>query len=297
MPSSSFAHRFILCLFLLSRVGVCAQVLKLSQNPRFILVSSGPDDGWMKRERVCIFRGSRTLACGVIAKLSRSSAIVALDAQSEAVRAGDWVRSVQRDVASTSTIKAPARSSGGSELNLGFELGTNLAGASISPSPSPTPSLRLGGMVGGLLEIRLSGAIALRAGLLYTEKGPTFSQGSDSAVTRLDYIELCPQLVYSLPVAGPRVFFFSGPFLGYLIRAKGDETTGGITTETDLLDQVVRVDYGMEVGGGIGIPLGASVSLMGQVQYALGFANLQKGGSGSYHSRGIQLVAALLFTI
>ena len=271
-----------------------AQVQGISSNHQIILISNGTSGPWTKGAGVCVVRDGKAIACGRVAKTTSKNAMARLDSVADGIQVGDLVRQTGRGKASSeSAIAVPSK---GKRSQLGFELGTNLANASISPAVSPSPAIRLGGMFGPFIHLQISEMLAWNVALLYTEKGPTASAGGNSATFRFDYIELSPRTLYFLTRSDPRIFLSAGLFLGYLINSKVDTVEGGVA-QVQNVSSIPAIDAGFELGLGIGFQVTESINLIGSIQFAYGLTNLATTSGDTWNSTGIQFLGGAAFAL
>jgi hypothetical protein len=170
---------------------------------------------------------------------------------------------------------------GGFKIMAGYGM-ASLKSSSTSSSTMDTYKKSLSGLVGGA-GFETGGTIGLEIDVMYLPKGVRY-QGTDSGTTfdikeRITEISAPVLLKFNLPVQGVNPFLLGGGEIGYVVQAKDDYTytSGGTTTSgsTDLKDSVNKIDYGLVLGGGVGIPLGG-LNFVGELRYHLGLANLNK---------------------
>jgi hypothetical protein len=171
---------------------------------------------------------------------------------------------------------------GGFKIMVGYGM-ASLKSSNTSSSTLDTYKKSLSGLVGGV-GFETGGTIGLEIDVMYLPKGVRY-QGAGFGYTSFDYKERITEisvpvlLKFNLPVQGVNPFLLGGGEIGYVVQAKDDYTytSGGTTTSgsTDLKDSVNKIDYGLVLGGGVGIPLGG-LNFVGELRYHLGLANLNK---------------------
>jgi hypothetical protein len=173
---------------------------------------------------------------------------------------------------------SPAK--GGVKLMIGYGM------ASLSYSDPNSESYdkyksSLPGFAGGL-GFETGGTLGLEIDLMYLPKGIRY-KGTDSGTTfdvkaHMTEISAAALLKFNLPVQGISPYFLGGGEIAFISSAKYDYTvSSGGETQTgseDIKESVNSMDYGLVLGGGIGLPMGG-MKFVAEVRY-LGFANLVK---------------------
>jgi len=203
--------------------------------------------------------------------------------ETQPVRAAEPVRQPTRTEAPVYQQSDPSASpaKGGVKLMVGYGM------ASLSYSDPNTEAYdkyksSLSGLTGGL-GFETGGALGLEIDLMYLPKGIRY-KGTDSGTTfdikaRMTEVSATALLKFNLPVQGISPYILGGGEIAYILQAKYDYSiSSGGETQTgseDIKESVNSMDYGLVLGGGIGIPLGG-MKFVAEVRYHLGFANLVK---------------------
>ncbi|MCX6566267.1 MAG: SH3 domain-containing protein [Candidatus Aminicenantes bacterium] len=159
--------------------------------------------------------------------------------------------------------------------------------------------------LGGGLGFESGGMLGVEIDVLYLPKGIRY-KGTDSGYDfdikfRLNEISVPVLLKFNLPVQGINPFLLGGGEIAYVAQAKYDYSySGGGQSKngtTDLKNDIVKMDYGLVLGGGLGISL-SGINLVAELRYHLGFANLNKKpktGDPTVKSNMLLLLAGFKF--
>lgn len=169
----------------------------------------------------------------------------------------------------------------------GFKVMAAYGMASLTYSEDPAEEYSkykksLMGLAGGI-GFYSGGVLGVDIGLLYLPKGIRY-EGSDSGYDfdvkmRITEISVPVLLRFNLPVQGINPYLLGGGEIAYVMQAKedyswsseGDSDSGS----EDIKDDVSSIDYGLVLGGGLGISL-SGINLLAELRYHLGFADLVK---------------------
>jgi opacity protein-like surface antigen len=175
---------------------------------------------------------------------------------------------------------SPAK--GGVKLMVGYGMGNIAYTTDQDTTEIDKYKTALPGFAGGV-GFETGGTVGLELDLMYLPKGVRF-KGTDSGTT-FDYkvemtqISAAVLLKLNFPMSGISPFALGGGEVAYISSAKVNYTvSSGGQTESgseDFKEDSVSMDYGLVLGGGIGLPLGG-MKLVAEVRYHLGFANLVK---------------------
>ncbi|MGH7491660.1 MAG: porin family protein [bacterium] len=156
--------------------------------------------------------------------------------------------------------------------------------------------------IGGVLQYRLSGRLALQFQPMYLQKGVKRSYEDEVAghvefVSKLSYLELPALFKYSLLSKGAiRPFVLAGPAAGTLLSSKYESKVAGETFVTDDTDGRETLDLGIVFGGGLSIVLGnKEVFFEGRYDYGLSKLEHNFEGPGGSHNRALQFIAGIVF--
>lgn len=159
-------------------------------------------------------------------------------------------------------------SSGGVSASEKSRAGFNLGAFVLHPFPSSIST----------------GALALKAGLEFVEKGSKYDDGlGDKETLALNYLEIPVDVVYEFKVPNcGAVFLGLGPYAAYGIGGKDKYTSAGQTVSTNSFTDSTgkRFDFGLSFTGGYQVSCLWSAS----IAYELGLINIyntsNSGGSG-----------------
>jgi hypothetical protein len=149
---------------------------------------------------------------------------------------------------------------------------------------------RTGLVIGGLINHRLSPLLAFQPELLYSQKGPKYSEQfmgqTLEATVKLDYVEVPLLLMVNVPVGSPqlRPTLHVGPTLAYEVGCKvsfsffGESETEDCDSEPDFDDDVApadrrKFDLGLGLGGGLDVDFRGGI-LTFEGRYTMGLRTL-----------------------
>jgi len=199
---------------------------------------------------------------------------------------------------------APAKTNPG-----GFKVMAAYGMASLTYSEDPADEYdrykkSLMGLGGGI-GFDSGGVLGVDISLLYLPKGIRY-EGSDSGVDfdfkmRINEISVPVLLKFNLPVKGITPYLLGGGEIAYVAQAKYDyEYSAGGDSDSgseDIKDDVAQIDYGLVLGGGLGISL-SGINLVAELRYHMGMANLVKDpeeGDPTVKSSMLLLLAGFKF--
>ena len=169
-------------------------------------------------------------------------------------------------------------------LQAGVKGGVNLANTRVEDTTSEMSDSRLGMSLGGFVAIPVSPLFSIQPEALFSMKGDQASAGDATATLQLDYIEVPVLAKLTLApeaVAHPSVFV--GPSLGINLAAKAKVEGDPIIpdSEVDLKDATKSTEFGLVMGGGVEMPVGAAgtQSIGLDVRYNLGLTSIDNSGT------------------
>lgn len=177
-----------------------------------------------------------------------------------------------------------------------------LAGASsttIGGKDADDAERRTGFLAGLYLVKPLSGSLALRPEVLWSQKGAgtTLSEAGTTvdADLKLSYLDL-PVLLQFEPATTStiRPHLYAGPSFGFKADCSLEVTIGDVTDESDCDSDfdIKSFDMGGVIGGGIGFPLGTISATIG-ARYQHGFSDIAR--DAKVNNRVLSLYASLEF--
>lgn len=166
---------------------------------------------------------------------------------------------------------------------------------------------RTGVLVGGYALVDFAGPLALQPELRYVHRGfgydvtISFQEQSSTASGSLNlrYLEIPLTARLQLPVGiGVSPHVFGGPTVGVNLSAESETESaqGGSSRTTDVSDEVSDTELGLEVGGGVDVPLGVGTVTV-DLRYGLGFTNIidTEETELSLNNRALMVTAGLTF--
>ena len=157
---------------------------------------------------------------------------------------------------------------------IGFKLGASLANI----SEEGTSIGRLTGFAGGGF-VRLGGRLGIQAELLTVTKGAEEDEDVLApGKLQLEDVEI-PVLLHAALTTGSSFapYVFAGPSAAFEVRCESNEAAGNHVLQCG--EPRKSTDFGVHVGGGLGIALGPG-SLLAEGRYNMGFTNLDDSGHG-----------------
>jgi hypothetical protein len=174
----------------------------------------------------------------------------------------------------------------------GIKAGVALANAQYEYTQTSISTSNLIGFQAGLIgEMPLSDALYLNSGALFSQKGTKLSLLGMEMKFPVNYVEVPLNLAYKYDLGPLKLFAQAGPYLGVGLSAKmkgsGYDETIDFGSGTD---QMKRLDYGANFGGGIeigAIQIGAN--------YGLGLANISNDPDETMKNGVLSFTVAVLF--
>ena len=167
-------------------------------------------------------------------------------------------------------------SSSFAQLQWGVKLGANASTQSEIGNICDDNGLRVGINTGVIAKYQFNNWLALKSGLDYQLKGKKCDiSGEDSELkSKLSYLVLPVKAEFSASEKasfknGQRLFFATGPYLGYLLDAK--QITNGQTTDLNGLN---NTDFGWSFELGLEFPVFRVNALQVSLNYDMGIAEI-----------------------
>lgn len=171
-------------------------------------------------------------------------------------------------------------------LRLGIKAGANFANVEATNSDTKY-RIKPGFSAGAMAEVPVSpgGLMAMRAELLYVQKGAKSSIGGLDGKVMIDELVLAPFLVFYLPTARVKPFLEAGPEFGLNTLAKSKEDS----VTKNLGPQWKNNNFSVNLGAGVLFPAGAG-DVVVDARYNLGLSDLTLGGGNiQTKTNGIQV--------
>lgn len=159
-----------------------------------------------------------------------------------------------------------------SQLEMGAQLGTGASTQADLGNICKNDGVRCGINFGLLARYHANDWLAVKSGLLYTQKGSQ-PDGSDETY-RMNYLQLPVKAEFSSTLKqgnASRIFLATGPYLA--TRLKAEYETGG--RSSDIKDEVNSTDAGWVFELGFQLPV-ASQKLLLSLNYDMGFSEVFK---------------------
>ena len=198
---------------------------------------------------------------------------------------------------------------------IGARVGANLANEAITPNEWSTTSIQPGFIIGGQIDIPLSGFLTLSVQIDYDQKGSNEvrdlvngSYGYDTESLTYNYLEI-PILLKASFGSGPiKPFLFAGPSVAFFLSGTDKiRSTGSFiflpphhvdTTVSVQASNINSPDFSAIFGAGISFHLNSGPLLFFDASYALGLVNIDNTDDElTIKSRDIRIAAGALFPI
>jgi hypothetical protein len=131
------------------------------------------------------------------------------------------------------------------KLKYSGKAGMNMSMKSSDPV-SDYDRFRPGFKVGIAAEYSINNRFSVESGLFFTTKGENFKFPSYTLGHNLNYLELPVNGIYKINVEGKDIFLHAGPYVAYIVGARGIVKSGDNITKTKLDPK--KIDYGLNVG-------------------------------------------------
>jgi hypothetical protein len=126
---------------------------------------------------------------------------------------------------------------------------------------------------GLVTRYKLNDWVALKANLLFSEKGRSFDISENGVETnrtdKFSYLEIPVKAEFSTPLGKQRLFAAVGPYMDFLLDSK--KVVNDVTT--NLNDQTKGADYGIAMEMGIELPV-ASHAIQLSLNYDMGLSKI-----------------------
>jgi hypothetical protein len=175
-------------------------------------------------------------------------------------------------------------------LSLGVQGGLNIA--NVNSSLNSNTSAKTGMTLGTNLGINGS-RFGLELGVNYTTKGFSSTNTLNTQFAdKLNYIEF-PLIInwwLRTQTVGMGLYLRGGMFYGINVGASKDSTpVGGQTKNFDVSNLYGSSDYGLLLGGGVGVSLSKKMFLFLQSDYEIGLGNISKQNNMTISNNGIRI--------
>jgi hypothetical protein len=161
----------------------------------------------------------------------------------------------------------------------GIKAGLNIASASISPMQQGISKKSiLGYMFAGTIEAPISQdkSFALKGEVSYVEKGAKLSGNNGFLKGTIDELAFSPFLVYNVSgiVDNARPFIQVGPEFAFVLSANNHYEIDNQGTSDEDNKDAADTDISLNLGAGIGLPLGNKDEVVFDIRYCLGLSDM-----------------------
>jgi hypothetical protein len=160
------------------------------------------------------------------------------------------------------------------QTHLGPMAALNLANVNIADKEAGEEySMRTVFGFGGVASFGLSEMMALQFEPAYMQKGTKVKfDGQDVGDVKLTYIDVPVLLKIAFGQSNVKPYALVGGNIGFLMSSKFAPAQGD---EQDIKDETESLDYGLNFGAGVNIPMGTNQFFI-EAQYALGLSDITK---------------------
>lgn len=157
------------------------------------------------------------------------------------------------------------------QFALGIKGGVNIAKFDISQGTSNIDNRT--GFHGGAFALFKFAKFGIQPELIFSKQGSSFKANTSDFEANFDYINI-PVILKLYLVAGLNLQ--AGPQFGFLTTSEIKETVSGITTTTDVKDQLSKKsDTSIALGAGWDLPFGLTID----ARYNFGLSEMNLNGS------------------
>ncbi|MDX9772353.1 MAG: porin family protein [Bacteroidales bacterium] len=165
------------------------------------------------------------------------------------------------------------------QVRFGIKAGVNIETQSMLGQLWTNQNVRAGFIAGGTLEFIVNDQLSFQTELDIQQKGEkinaTESGLSTSVINEFNYVTV-PLLIKGnfndeLSLGDKwNIFGYTGPYYGYLFSAKNKLIDDNITTETDIINNSDKNDWGFIFGGGVSYNLSNHDIIFCDLRYDMG---------------------------
>lgn len=181
------------------------------------------------------------------------------------------------------------------QLQYGFKISAGATCQSDMLEIANNWDTRFAPSIGLVGKYQLTEGFALKSGLEYQQKGRNFDENGSSITNKLQYLNIPVKAEFSAGEKagfkkGQRLYFAAGPYLGYLLDAKGKLNGAEFNLENDTKD----FDFGLGFEIGYEFPAFTNKAIQIGLNYDMGFVEVYKS-EPDLHNKMASISAALLF--
>jgi hypothetical protein len=173
-------------------------------------------------------------------------------------------------------------------VGVGVKGGLNLANVSVDPDDEDCCDMKVGGVVGGFVNVPFSEMASFQPEVLFTQKGAKFGEGTDEGKLKVNAVEI--PLLFRADLSsgdGARPFVVVGPAFSFKTSAKFEDNAGN---EVDADEDIESTDVGLIFGGGV-----AAGPATFEARYDLGLRDLDKSAGQKVKSRTLSFLIGFRF--
>lgn len=146
--------------------------------------------------------------------------------------------------------------------------------------------------IGGFVDWGLSSLFYLRTGLRYNSYGVGVTNNSGNLSLDVSYLEIPILLKPTLDMGVIKPYLIAGPMLGIKVGSSATATDEYLVID-GTSDNYKTIDFSLDFGGGVEVPIISGLQAFLQLDYALGLINVFDNASAD--TRGTNLTAGAAF--
>ncbi|QIA08228.1 porin family protein [Draconibacterium halophilum] len=181
------------------------------------------------------------------------------------------------------------------QMSYGVKFGTGVACQSDLLELANNCDVRFSPSIGFIGKYQITEGFALKSGLEYQQKGRSFTEENIDVSNKLQYLTLPVKAEFSAGEKagfkkGQRLYFAVGPYLSYMLDAKGklDDIEFDMNNDTKDFDAGLGLELGME------FPVFNQKALQVGLNYNMGFVEVYKS-EPDLHNKMASISLGLLF--
>lgn len=183
------------------------------------------------------------------------------------------------------------------QFEYGFKLGAGAACQSDLLEIGKNCDVRFAPTIGIIGKYQFTEAFAFKSGLEYQQKGRSFDESGLEVSNTLQYLSLPVKAEFSAGEKagfkkGQRIFFAAGPYLSYLLDAKGELND----VDFDLKSDTKSFDFGLGFELGMEFPVFSDKALQVALNYDMGLVEVYDNTDyKDLHNKMASISVGLLF--
>jgi hypothetical protein len=176
-------------------------------------------------------------------------------------------------------------------VSIGIKGGANAATIAFKGEPDASARRWLPA-IGAFAVLPVRWGLEFQPEVLYTMKGTRLRGSGAPSSVLLDYLEVPLLARVTMHAGGRRIYAVGGPTAAFRLRARTRTEFSGSTEETDISDEVRRVDAGVAAGAGVEF---GSLAVEGRYTFGLSNIDTDAASGARARTRTVSLTAGCRF--